>query len=331
MAMTNRRLPGCVLSVDPLITFSKRAPALGVGLGLIGHRLDLAKAGPSFNILTLAWTHEGDGQAKRLKQELDAFAETAPLARFIVLANTETEHQSLHRHGIESVVGNILCLADTERFRIVAPASDASRFDAVYVAGFQPFKRHALACDITSLLLLYWPPGPIEAISMRQTLPHATFGNHALQDGVFSWLEGEAYCQQLGRASVGLCLSAEEGPMRASIEYMLCGLPVVTTPARGGRVEMLSGPHLSVVPPDPKAIAAAVAEVAEAKPDPFQIRSTILDRIGKERQALLHGVNQWLANHAAPLLDDVMLEQMVRNGVWRARPEAEIFEGIIGR
>jgi glycosyltransferase involved in cell wall biosynthesis len=41
--------------------------------------------------------------------------------------------------------------------------------------------------------------------------------------------------QGLARAVVGLCLSTVEGSNYASMEYMLAGLPIVSTPSIGGR------------------------------------------------------------------------------------------------
>lgn len=40
-----------------------------------------------------------------------------------------------------------------------------------------------------------------------------------------------------GQSRCGLILSAEEGACFAAMEYLLCGLPVVTTPNIGGRDE----------------------------------------------------------------------------------------------
>jgi len=41
-------------------------------------------------------------------------------------------------------------------------------------------------------------------------------------------------------SKVGLCLSKKEGAMFASIEYLLCGLPIVSTRSVGGRDEFFT-------------------------------------------------------------------------------------------
>lgn len=49
------------------------------------------------------------------------------------------------------------------------------------------------------------------------------------------YLSASQVCAALNRCEVGLALSELEGPCWASTEYLLCGLPVVTTPCSGGR------------------------------------------------------------------------------------------------
>lgn len=324
--MMNRRIPACILNADPPVTFSKRMPSAGLGLGLSGLCADRFLDGPSFHILTLAWTHEDAGQCARLRDELAVMADRAPQAQYLVLANTPDEAQMLHQHGVPTLAANILCLADSDHYTPAPPPAGQQPVDAAYVAGFFAFKRHPLAARIPRLLLLYWEPTAAQALTLRQTLPQAIFANHDAADGCYKLLDGPDYCGQLGRAAVGLCLSAEEGPMRASIEYMLCGLPVVSTPAKGGRLEMLAGPFLTIVPPDPQAIAEAVARIRSDPPDAGAVRAAILARMAQERRMMLDGINDWLSTRSDVRLDDTAMRRMVRNGVWRARPLSAIFD-----
>jgi glycosyltransferase involved in cell wall biosynthesis len=318
--MTNRTLSAAILNANPPVTISKRAPSAGLGLGLSGLCPDQFAGGPSFHILTLAWSHENAGLCEGLRDELLAMQNRLPLARYLVLASTAHEAAMLREHGITTLHANVLCLADTERYVPTEAPRDEARFDAVYVAGFQKYKRHGLAAKIPKLLLVYWEPDFVQTITMRQTLPEAVFANHDAGDGSYRFMDGSDYSAQLGRASVGLCLSAEEGPMRASIEYMLCGLPVVTTEAKGGRLEMLSGPYQTIVPPEPEAIAEAVRAYCSAPPDPSAVREAILNKIMEERRKLLEGVNSWLLPEAGLRLGTDAMQTMIEFGTWRARP-----------
>ena len=322
--MSNPLVAASLLSDDPLVTLSTRRPATGQALGLMSVRPDLAEGGPSFHLLTLAWSHESDWHAGRLRDDLASFARLAPQARFLILANTLQEQKIFTRFGLDCVFGPTLCLVDTARYSCSPPVDAAAGTDAVYVAGLAPYKRHSLAREIRSLSLLYWPPEPAEVIATRQALPQAIFSNHELNDGVYRLLEGADYCAALGRAKVGLCLSAEEGPMRASVEYMLCGLPVVSTEARGGRIDMLEGPYLSVVAAEPAALADAVARWVANPPDPQVVRSALLDRITALRSRLMAQVHDWLLAQGGPALAPDDFARMITPGIWKARPADKV-------
>jgi glycosyltransferase involved in cell wall biosynthesis len=80
------------------------------------------------------------------------------------------------------------------------------------------------------------------------------------------------------RASCGLALSALEGAMRASVEYLLAGLPVVTTVNKGGRDYYLDGRFSAHVADDSLEIARAVDEFAAQQISPEFIRSETMKK-----------------------------------------------------
>ena len=61
------------------------------------------------------------------------------------------------------------------------------------------------------------------------------FPEHRPATSGYRNLDAAELCHWLNRSRTGLCLSEREGAMFASIEYLLCGLPIVTTPSIGGR------------------------------------------------------------------------------------------------
>ena len=90
------------------------------------------------------------------------------------------------------------------------------------------------------------------------------------------------------RASrVALALSSKEGAMFASMEYLMCGLPVVTTRNRGGRNRYLTPLNSRFVAACPKAVARAVADLAAAPPDPLSVRAEVLGLVQRDRLAYL--------------------------------------------
>lgn len=170
-----------------------------------------------------------------------------------------------------------------ERVFTVQPTQDW-RFDAVYNARMNPFKRHTLAREISRLLMI----GGILAEgdsheyfrSVREAMPHAHF-THADDN---RWYRPEEVAATLALARVGLCLSACEGAMYAAVEYLLCGLPVVSTVNRGGRDEWFDSEYVRIVPDDPAAVRDAVDELVALNPSPYRIRQQTIHRMWEHRQ-----------------------------------------------
>jgi glycosyltransferase involved in cell wall biosynthesis len=149
------------------------------------------------------------------------------------------------------------------------------RHDAIYVARLRPFKRHALAKNVSSILILTDHGEDVPAFC--PDVAHAEFNQRRLSPYKVS--------ERINEARVGLCLSAEEGAMRASVEYLLCGLPVVTTESRGGREVFFDEMNSITVPPDSAAVAEAVNTWTERGRDTERIRSRTIARLKSVRNA----------------------------------------------
>ena len=140
-------------------------------------------------------------------------------------------------------------------------------YDAVYVGRKTPFKRHYLAGKVKGLALV---TGNLNGGIELDVLPEYVYRNDYE-------LSPREVCQKINQSSVGLILSEEEGACYASSEYLLCGVPVVSTVSRGGRDVWYSEYNSIVVPPDPDAIAEAVEKLIQDKPDPQKIRKDHID------------------------------------------------------
>lgn len=146
-------------------------------------------------------------------------------------------------------------------------------YDAIYTAQLVPFKRLELAQKIEKLMVISYG-GDLPAFCPE--LKHAEFNRE--------FLPREELTRKYNQSHVGLCLSAVEGAMFASCEYLLCGIPVVSTPSKGGREEFFTKENSIIVPPDPEAIAQAVSNWKKRVPDPKQIREKTLKRFNLLRQ-----------------------------------------------
>jgi hypothetical protein len=136
-----------------------------------------------------------------------------PKIKVSILCNTKREHKLLRLFGIDSVFCNHNCFIDENIFtnRPRAP----KKYAAVYNAVLYDFKRHSLVAAIK---------GNVAFLTYRYE--NATYKNH---------LDNAALVEAYNESYTGLALSSVEGAMYASCEYLLCGIPVVSTRSKGGR------------------------------------------------------------------------------------------------
>ena len=152
------------------------------------------------------------------------------------------------------------------------PLDEPKIYDAIYTAQLAAFKRLSLAKQIERLMIVSYG-GDLHAFCPE--LKHAEFNR--------DFLPRPELAKKYNQAYVGLCLSAKEGAMLASCEYLLCGIPVVSTPSKGGRDEFFSPQNSSIVPPDADLVARAVGQWKTNPPDPAEIRAGVLRKIDSLR------------------------------------------------
>jgi len=148
-------------------------------------------------------------------------------------------------------------------------------YDAVYAAQMAPYKRLHLAADIPRLFVQTY--GEYKTADGKYDLARFEPAVRHAQHNV-GWVHTNEVVDTYNRASVGLALSACEGAMLASVEYMLCGIPQVSTPCKGGREQFFDSRYVTVAAAEPAAIAAAVAEMAARNVDPWLVRNETLKK-----------------------------------------------------
>lgn len=148
------------------------------------------------------------------------------------------------------------------------PLNEPKLYDAIYTAQLAPFKRHWLAQKVERLMIVSYG-GDLHAFCPE--LKHAEYNRE--------FLPRSELVRKYNQSHVGLCLSAKEGAMLASCEYLLCGIPIVSTPSKGGRDEFFAPQTAIIVPPDPERIAEAVQYWKKVSPDPEHIRGVVLQQI----------------------------------------------------
>jgi hypothetical protein len=326
-----RKIDGAVISVDPLVTFSKRQPRAPLGLASAAPE---AFAGqPSLHLVGLSWA-ANDSDMAGMKHELAVLRETLPLARFVVLANDTADLMTLAAAGFTTIPGSTNILIDDTIFRPGEPEPAERVADAIYNARFMPFKQHRLCANLRSIAFIYFranDPAPDNEAEVRRLIPHARYLNHEAGGGVFRKLSHVEIAGYLNRTGVGLCLSSVEGQMRASMEYMLCGLPVVTVPSKGGRDRYLL-PELTVTcDAEPAAVERATYALLDRAIPRATVRAAIEAVLAFERRIFLNDLNMLIERtfKAPRFFED--LTPIIASGALQGRLLADIIGPLMDR
>jgi glycosyltransferase involved in cell wall biosynthesis len=172
---------------------------------------------------------------------------------------------------------NIYIDADTFK-----PMDCEKKYQAIYVAVLHKYKRHFLAGKIQNMLCI--TGGSFDTEKYKQQMPHAVFANRR-----FSKTE---LALALNSASCSLALSKVEGGMLVSFESLLCGIPVVSTPSKGGRDLFFNSYNCLIAEPNAQSVADAVCHFQAHRPDPHQIRSQALQDLEPHRLRFCQYVSQ---------------------------------------
>jgi hypothetical protein len=287
----NKRAGGCIASLDPLVTLAKREPHLPMGLAAA--RPDLFADKKALHLVGLTWSCESSNIVTNIAVDYAEAMRTLPRSRFAVLTNTPAESALLSRAGVPNMLANELIFVDERLSTVVAePSPTLARFDAIYVARLEPLKRHELAAAIPSLVLTHGPPQPGAVERVKGLLPKARFANFEADAAAYAYLTDAEVVNLMNRAAVGLCLSAAEGSMRVSMEYRLCGTPVVSTHSIGGRDRYFLAPHIRIVDDDADAIAAAVRDLKAQRFDRLAVREFVGRLVTFDRHNFLLNLNK---------------------------------------
>jgi glycosyltransferase involved in cell wall biosynthesis len=175
---------------------------------------------------------------------------------------------------------------------VFKPEVAGKTYDAIYVAQLKPFKRLPLAREVRRLFVACGGDLP----GFCPELSHAEYNVDRLERGPLSAIMNASFCS--------LALSAEEGQMLASFESLLCGIPMVSTPSRGGRDEFFDADNAIIVPPESGAVAAAVGHWKAHVPDPEAIRARTIERLADHRRRFCEYVSGLIqekgGGHVAP-------------------------------
>lgn len=283
-------------------------------VGLLAHR-DVVWLIPS------PWLAEDAWAATIYRRSLASIKSVAPNHRIIFVANTNAEAAHFNRLGLESLVANQNQFADRDLFRPLTSVPYRI-FDAVYNARFMRYKRHELARCVERLALIGYSFDAPEFPEIRSMLRSAHLANQ--KDDKLRLLSEAEVNEVLNLAGCGLCLSSIEGAMTAAVEYLLAGIPVVTTTNRGGRDFFLDGRFTRWVAPDAKEVAREVKNLIDERIPPEFIRAETIRKLDAANEEFLTTLASMLSIPRAPLAAE--FTRRFNHRLASPKPIAELLE-----
>ena len=278
-----------LVSHDPLIIYTPIGGQRPLAtIAAIGRRLASRRA--AF-LMMPSWTLERPHIVEQIGGDLAWYRQRFPLHELIFLCNTEEERRRVIAVGGTAIFSNHNLMVSEDIFR---PLPEVPvEFDAVYNARISYTKRHYLAFDVERLLHITVSIGELPASGDRAFIRRlqAQSPLHHIANPIVDGLTDRLTPQQVNRAynqaAVGLCLSAAEGAMCSSMEYMMAGLPVVSTPSLGGRDVYFDPDYCIIAEPEPAAIRRAVEELRDRAIPREEIRARTMAKVWPQRRELM--------------------------------------------
>lgn len=198
--------------------------------------------------------------------------------RIWFLSNTEEIHHARLKHGLNSHFISIGAFIEGEDFFKPSTRGCVKKYDAAMIARFIHYrnaevKKQYLTSRIKRIALLDPVYGGLdEEMKNKYTQRKncAYFNKRRLSPKSVAKLLRQSYC--------GIILSDTEGVCRASSEYLLCGIPVVSTRSTGGRDVWYNSYNSIIVEQNEESVAEAVKEFMKNPRDPWKIRNDYLQQ-----------------------------------------------------
>jgi hypothetical protein len=199
---------------------------------------------------------------------------------YIVMANSPVEVWRCRALGIPV---RLMPQGQFINENVFTPASPnrVCQYDAFYAAQARTFKRLHLAKSIKKLYVLtYACPknalGENDLSIFEPKVSHADWNKRYIHDL-------EDIIKLMHQSRCALALSRVEGAMWASLEALLCGIPVVSTRSQGGRQRYFTKENSSIVRPTSTAVAIAVGRYQTYRPDPREVRASVIRQLDLDR------------------------------------------------
>ena len=301
------------MSHDPLVIYT----FTGWSLGNVFHMSRFLDGRPASFIVGFT-RHPEDWKLLYLHRQIREYRSRYPQNRVVFIANTRSELEEIHRFGFEARFVNKNAFQREDQFTIRRDEEEV--YDAVMNARMARWKRIELAREIDRLAVITVVDEEDYYSEMRGVLSDTTDWVNFDTDKSYVYLTQKEVCRVLNQSRTGLILSAFEGNNKASIEYLLSGVPVVSTPSKGGRDVFFDEDYCAIVDPTPDAVQQGVDSLIERSIDPEYIRQQTLEKIRDHRSRFLALVSD-LTGGAYSASVDEWLDLFPRNMKFSCQPK----------
>lgn len=249
----------------------------------------------SYLLIGLWWDVSRLDRAYAFVKQFNSIRKRFPEKEYIVMCNTQEEIDSIKMFcpDAKCVLLSANCFVDESEYSILGVEKV---YDAVYNARLGPYKRWELASSVDNLLAITAPYGKNGFDSnyarkiMGDIVSHARWIN--FDKGEYRRLGSDEINWRINQSRVGLILSKVEGACYAVVEYLLCGLPVVSTFSRGGRSEFLTPNNSVIVKDTPLSVLLGVKMALSNSFSSEKIRNEVLGVMWSHRERFFDLVNE---------------------------------------
>ena len=226
--------------------------------------------------------------------------------QFYLMYNSQEEKTHGDKFGFEGSIINNNAWLDERAYSIY---KNKKIYDALYIARPVTFKRHFLATKIPNLALL---AGDLCHGNEKAALP-----KH--KNNAFQFLNKQQISEICGESHCGVILSKEEGACFASSEYLLCGIPVVSTLSKGGRDIWYNSENSLICEATDVDVANSVGLAKSIKWDSNEIRRNHIKLMYKFRRKFKNILNE----KTSGLADSMDLTLNYHGINWYCNPDSQ--------
>jgi glycosyltransferase involved in cell wall biosynthesis len=229
----------------------------------------------------------------------------------IILTNSEEEYEYYNERSEGNVIfANQNAFLNEERYKIIEDTN--KEYNMVISSCFRNYKNVHFAENIDNTLHIGYKNGILEYIPNYGT--RANFKNNSMDMNDYNYICTKKYTSLLNSALCGGIFSFEEGSCFASSEYLLCGLPVISTESVGGRHIWYNKENSIICEPNKEGALVAFNELKNNISffDKYKIRENHINKMDYFRNILTDYVKDLIEDKYGESVNFEELKQILK-------------------